>query len=48
MCIIALADGNRDWRHVWLLGSAQEAFKLTERQMDQAMNSARLFPIPSR
>ena len=48
MCIIALADGNRDWRHVWLLGSAQEAFKLTERQMDQAMNSAKLFPIPAR
>ncbi len=48
MCIIALADGNRDWRNVWLLGSAQDAFKLTDRQMDQAMNSAKLFPISSR
>jgi uncharacterized tellurite resistance protein B-like protein len=48
MCIIALADGQRDWRSVWLLGSAQDAFKLSDRQMDQAMNSARLFPIPFR
>jgi tellurite resistance protein len=48
MCIIALAEGQRDWRRVWLLGSAQEAFKLSDRQMDQAMNSAKLFPIPGR
>src|SRR5262249_52503373 len=47
-CLIPIADGGRDWRSVWLLGSAQEAFKLTERQMDQAMNSAKLFPIPGR
>jgi uncharacterized tellurite resistance protein B-like protein len=46
MCIMALADGQRDWHNVWLLGSAQDAFKLTDRQMDQAMNSARLFPVP--
>jgi tellurite resistance protein len=46
MCIMALADGQRDWRHVWLLGSAQDAFKMTDRQMEQAWGSAKLFPVP--
>jgi hypothetical protein len=46
MMIIAVADGKRDWRDVWLLGSVQEAFKLGDRDMDQAMSSAKLFPMP--
>jgi uncharacterized tellurite resistance protein B-like protein len=46
MMIIAIAGGNRDWRNVFLLGSAQDAFKLDDRHMDRAMESAKLFPIP--
>jgi uncharacterized tellurite resistance protein B-like protein len=45
MMIIAVADGKRDWREVWLLGSLQDAFKLGDREMDQAMQSAKLFPL---
>ncbi len=45
MMILALADGHRDWRQVWLLGSAQEALKLTDDDMDRAWSTAKLFPI---
>lgn len=48
MMIIAIADGCREWRRVWLLGGAQEALKLSDQQMDQALASARLFPISGR
>ncbi len=46
MMIIAVAGGVRDWRQVFFLGSAQEALKLDDRQMDKAMGTAKLFPIP--
>jgi uncharacterized tellurite resistance protein B-like protein len=46
MLIIAVAGGYRDWRDVFFLGSAQEALKLDDGQMDRAMATARLFPIP--
>jgi hypothetical protein len=48
MMIMAVADGQQDWRPVWLLGSAQEALKLTEEDMDRAFASAKLFPIRQR
>jgi len=48
MMILAAADGSDDWRQVWLLGSAQEALKLTEEDMDRAFASAKLFPIKHR
>jgi uncharacterized tellurite resistance protein B-like protein len=48
MMILAHADGLPDWRNVWLLGSAQEALKLTEEDMDRAWASAKLFPIKQR
>ncbi len=44
MGIIALAGGYSQWRQVWLLGSGQEYFKLSDAQMDRAMETARLFP----
>jgi tellurite resistance protein len=45
MGIIAVADGYTQWRQIWLLGSGQEYFQLTDDQMDRAMETARLFPI---
>jgi hypothetical protein len=48
MMILAIADGYNDWRQVWLLGSAQEALKLTDEEMDRAFASAKLFPIKGR
>jgi tellurite resistance protein len=48
MMIMAHADGQQDWRPVWLLGSAQEALQLTEEDMDRAFASAKLFPIRAR
>jgi uncharacterized tellurite resistance protein B-like protein len=48
MMILAIADGQHDWRDVWLLGSAQEAFKLDDEEMDRAFASAKLFPIRRR
>jgi len=45
MMILAYADGLRDWREVWLLGSAQEALQLSDDDMDRAWQSARLFPV---
>jgi len=46
MMIIAVAGGCRDWRDVFILGSAEEALRLDDQQMDRAMATARLFPIP--
>jgi tellurite resistance protein len=48
MMIIAVAGGVRDWRQVFFLGSAQEALRLDDRQMDKAMATAKLFPVPYR
>jgi tellurite resistance protein len=48
MMILAIADGHTDWRQVWLLGSAQEALRLTDEEMDRAFGSAKLFPIKGR
>ena len=45
MMILAYADGLRDWRQVWLLGSAQEALKLNDDDMDRAWATAKLFPV---
>jgi uncharacterized tellurite resistance protein B-like protein len=45
MMILAYADGFRDWRQVWLLGSAQEALRLSDDDMDRAWQSAKLFPV---
>ena len=45
MMILAYADGLRDWRQVWLLGSAQEALKLSDDDMDRAWATAKLFPV---
>jgi len=46
MMIIAVAGGVRDWRQVFLLGSAEDALKLDDQQMDRALATAKLFPIP--
>jgi hypothetical protein len=48
MMIIAAAGGVADWRQSFFLGSAQEAMRLDDKQMDHAMATARLFPIPYR
>jgi tellurite resistance protein len=48
MMILAIADGQSDWRQVWLLGSAQESLSLTDEEMDRAFASAKLFPIKGR
>ena len=48
MMILAVADGHQDWRPVWLLGSAQEALKLSDEDMDRAFGTAKLFPIRAR
>jgi tellurite resistance protein len=45
MGIIAIADGYTQWRQIWVLGSGQEYFRLTDDQMDRAMETARLFPV---
>lgn len=44
MMIIALADGKTDWREVAFLKAVEETFELTDVQMDQAMETAALFP----
>jgi hypothetical protein len=44
MMIIALADGKTDWREVRFLNTAREVFDLNDQQMDQAMETASLFP----
>lgn len=44
MMIIALADGNSDWREVSFLETAKSTFELTDYQMDVAMDTARQFP----
>lgn len=44
MMIIALADGKTDWREVAFLKNVESAFELTDYQMDEAMNTAGLFP----
>jgi tellurite resistance protein len=44
--VIAVADGYTHWRQVWLLSSVAEAFRLNDQQMDQAMQTARMFPLP--
>lgn len=44
MMIIALADGKTDWREVAFLKAVEETFELTDVQMDQAMETASLFP----
>jgi tellurite resistance protein len=46
--VIAVADGYTNWRSVWLLGSLQEAFRLSDDQMERAMQTAKLFPIPTK
>ncbi len=44
MMIIALADGKTDWREVAFLKAVEETFGLSDVQMDQAMETASLFP----
>ncbi len=44
MMIIALADGKTDWREVAFLKAVEETFQLSDVQMDQAMETAALFP----
>lgn len=44
MMIIALADGKTDWREVKFLKCAEEVFRLSDAQMDQAMGTAAMFP----
>jgi uncharacterized tellurite resistance protein B-like protein len=44
MMIVALADGKSDWREVAFLETTESTFELTDDQMDQAMETARLFP----
>jgi hypothetical protein len=43
MMIIALADGKTDWREDAFLRCAEQAFQLTDAQMDEAMKTALLF-----
>jgi uncharacterized tellurite resistance protein B-like protein len=42
--IIALADGKKDWREVKFLDDLRATFKLSENQMDIALETASLFP----
>ena len=42
--IVSLADGVSDWREVEFLATLRATFKLNENQMDQAMQTASLFP----
>lgn len=42
--IIALADGNQDWREVEFLANLKRIFALNDKQMDVAMKTASLFP----
>ena len=42
--IIALADGQNDWREIEFLASMKSTFGLTEPQMDVAMQTAAQFP----
>ena len=42
--IVSLADGVSDWRQVEFLATVRATFKLSETQMDQAMQTASLFP----
>lgn len=44
MMIVALADGKTDWREVAFLKTVEDTFGLTDTQMDQAMETASLFP----
>ncbi len=44
MMIVALADGKTDWREVAFLKNVEQAFSLDDYQMDQAMETASLFP----
>jgi tellurite resistance protein len=42
--IVALADGNTDWREVKFLENLKSTFELSENQMDVAMKTAAQFP----
>lgn len=42
--IIALADGEQDWREVEFLANLKRIFGLNDKQMDVAMKTAALFP----
>ncbi len=42
--IIALADGEQDWREVEFLANLKRIFVLSDNQMDVAMKTASLFP----
>lgn len=42
--IIALADGKQDWREVEFLANLKSTFKLSDTQMDAAMQTASQFP----
>ncbi len=44
MMIVALADGKTDWREVAFLSNVKATFELSNAQMDQAMETAALFP----
>jgi uncharacterized tellurite resistance protein B-like protein len=44
MMIICLADGETDWREIDFLGASEKAFGMSDSQMDQAMETAKLFP----
>ncbi|HLU64662.1 MAG TPA: DUF533 domain-containing protein [Kofleriaceae bacterium] len=44
MMIIARADGRTDWREVRFLQSAKKHFALSDGHMDQAMETASMFP----
>jgi uncharacterized tellurite resistance protein B-like protein len=44
MMIVALADGKTDWREVGFLKTVETTFGLSDAHMDQAMQTAALFP----
>lgn len=44
MMIIARSDGSTDWREVRFLQQAKKHFALTDSHMDQAMETAAMFP----
>ena len=44
MMIIARADGRTDWREVRFLQQAKKRFQLSDPHMDQAMETASMFP----
>jgi len=46
MMVIAVAEGYTNWRQIWLLSSAQEAFRLSDTDMDRGMATAKMFPVP--